>query len=179
MTLSLNKPKLDNLAADIWKSAARLWYLRATASFGWSRNVLLNQIKGRGLPARRQRKEDPQFRPRPAGFFAPTGLYPPAQGWPACGPTLGTMPSPPQPQRGCGRRETPCLNRYPPFISIWCFPPRVANRSCGLRKPDRKCTPISEVFPKHWTAHPSLSGASKIMCISSAGWGAASRSPIG
>jgi predicted nuclease of restriction endonuclease-like (RecB) superfamily len=24
---------------------ARLWYLRATASFGWSRNVLLNQIK--------------------------------------------------------------------------------------------------------------------------------------
>lgn len=25
--------------------AARLWYLRATASFGWSRNVLLNQIK--------------------------------------------------------------------------------------------------------------------------------------
>lgn len=25
--------------------ASRLWYLRATASFGWSRNVLLNQIK--------------------------------------------------------------------------------------------------------------------------------------
>jgi predicted nuclease of restriction endonuclease-like (RecB) superfamily len=25
---------------------ARLWYLRATARFGWSRNVLLNQIKG-------------------------------------------------------------------------------------------------------------------------------------
>ena len=25
--------------------AARLWYLRATASFGWSRNVLLNQLK--------------------------------------------------------------------------------------------------------------------------------------
>ena len=25
--------------------AARLWYLRATARFGWSRNVLLNQIK--------------------------------------------------------------------------------------------------------------------------------------
>lgn len=25
--------------------AARLWYLRATANFGWSRNVLLNQIK--------------------------------------------------------------------------------------------------------------------------------------
>jgi len=28
-------------------SAARLYYLRATASFGWSRNVLLNQIKAR------------------------------------------------------------------------------------------------------------------------------------
>ena len=28
------------------KPAARLWYLRATARFGWSRNVLLNQIKG-------------------------------------------------------------------------------------------------------------------------------------
>jgi predicted nuclease of restriction endonuclease-like (RecB) superfamily len=26
--------------------AARLYYLRATAQLGWSRNVLLNQIKG-------------------------------------------------------------------------------------------------------------------------------------
>lgn len=32
---------LDKVTAP----AARLWYLRATASFGWSRNVLLNQIK--------------------------------------------------------------------------------------------------------------------------------------
>jgi hypothetical protein len=32
---------LDKLSAP----AARLWYLRATARFGWSRNVLLNQIK--------------------------------------------------------------------------------------------------------------------------------------
>jgi len=32
---------LDKVSAP----AARLWYLRATASFGWSRNVLLNQIK--------------------------------------------------------------------------------------------------------------------------------------
>ena len=32
---------LDKVTA----TAARLWYLRATASFGWSRNVLLNQIK--------------------------------------------------------------------------------------------------------------------------------------
>lgn len=32
---------LDKVTAP----AARLWYLRATASLGWSRNVLLNQIK--------------------------------------------------------------------------------------------------------------------------------------
>jgi len=32
---------LDKVTAP----AARLWYLRATARFGWSRNVLLNQIK--------------------------------------------------------------------------------------------------------------------------------------
>jgi len=32
---------LDKLSVP----AARLWYLRATAQFGWSRNVLLNQIK--------------------------------------------------------------------------------------------------------------------------------------
>jgi len=32
---------LDKVSAP----AARLWYLRATASFGWSRSVLLNQIK--------------------------------------------------------------------------------------------------------------------------------------
>ena len=49
-------PMLDLLAAVPWgqnllilkKStdpAARLYYLRATAQFGWSRNVLLNQIK--------------------------------------------------------------------------------------------------------------------------------------
>jgi predicted nuclease of restriction endonuclease-like (RecB) superfamily len=29
----------------VTETAARLWYLRATARFGWSRNVLLNQIK--------------------------------------------------------------------------------------------------------------------------------------
>ena len=32
---------LDKLS----EPAARLWYLRATVRFGWSRNVLLNQIK--------------------------------------------------------------------------------------------------------------------------------------
>lgn len=36
-----NRFLLDKVTAP----AARLWYLRATASFGWSRNVLLNQIK--------------------------------------------------------------------------------------------------------------------------------------
>lgn len=51
------RPILQQLVAEIpWghhllilnkltAPAARLWYLRATASFGWSRNVLLNQIK--------------------------------------------------------------------------------------------------------------------------------------
>lgn len=34
-----------NVLAKLTAPAARLWYLRATASFGWSRNVLLNQIK--------------------------------------------------------------------------------------------------------------------------------------
>jgi predicted nuclease of restriction endonuclease-like (RecB) superfamily len=34
------------MLGKIADSAARLYYLRATAQFGWSRNVLLNQIKG-------------------------------------------------------------------------------------------------------------------------------------
>jgi len=34
-----------NVLAKLFDPAARLWYLRATARFGWSRNVLLNQIK--------------------------------------------------------------------------------------------------------------------------------------
>lgn len=34
-----------NLLAKLTDPAARLYYLRATAQFGWSRNVLLNQIK--------------------------------------------------------------------------------------------------------------------------------------
>jgi predicted nuclease of restriction endonuclease-like (RecB) superfamily len=34
-----------NLLAKLTDPAARLYYLRATARFGWSRNVLLNQIK--------------------------------------------------------------------------------------------------------------------------------------
>ena len=34
-----------NLLAKIEQPAQRLYYLQATARFGWSRNVLLNQIK--------------------------------------------------------------------------------------------------------------------------------------
>ncbi len=34
-----------NILAKITDPAARLYYLRATARFGWSRNILLNQIK--------------------------------------------------------------------------------------------------------------------------------------
>ena len=34
-----------NALLRVTNPAARLWYLRATARFGWSRNVLLNQIK--------------------------------------------------------------------------------------------------------------------------------------
>lgn len=33
-----------NLLAKIQQPAQRLYYLQATARFGWSRNVLLNQI---------------------------------------------------------------------------------------------------------------------------------------
>ncbi|MDP2604127.1 MAG: PDDEXK nuclease domain-containing protein [Deltaproteobacteria bacterium] len=36
-----------NLLTKIKAPAARLYYLRATARFGWTRNVLLNQIKAR------------------------------------------------------------------------------------------------------------------------------------
>jgi predicted nuclease of restriction endonuclease-like (RecB) superfamily len=36
-----------NLLGKVTDPAARLYYLRATARFGWSRNVLLNQIKAR------------------------------------------------------------------------------------------------------------------------------------
>jgi len=36
-----------NALAKLSAPAARLYYLRATAQFGWSRNVLLNQIKAK------------------------------------------------------------------------------------------------------------------------------------
>ncbi|MDP9129411.1 MAG: DUF1016 N-terminal domain-containing protein, partial [Candidatus Binatota bacterium] len=38
-----------NLLATLTDPAARLFYLRATAQLGWSRSVLLNQIKARDL----------------------------------------------------------------------------------------------------------------------------------
>jgi predicted nuclease of restriction endonuclease-like (RecB) superfamily len=38
-----------NLPAKIQQPAQRLYYLQATARFGWSRNVLLNQIKAQAF----------------------------------------------------------------------------------------------------------------------------------
>ena len=43
LTHTLRAPHRDH--EEDQGPAARFWYLRATASFGWSRNVLLNQIK--------------------------------------------------------------------------------------------------------------------------------------
>jgi predicted nuclease of restriction endonuclease-like (RecB) superfamily len=42
---------------QITDPAARLYYLRATARFGWSRNVLLNQIKAGGYERAMAEKE--------------------------------------------------------------------------------------------------------------------------
>jgi predicted nuclease of restriction endonuclease-like (RecB) superfamily len=36
---------LANVLSGIKNMAERLYYLRATAQFGWSRNILLNQVK--------------------------------------------------------------------------------------------------------------------------------------
>ena len=36
-----------NVLAKVTDPAARLYYLKATAAFGWSRAILLNQIKAR------------------------------------------------------------------------------------------------------------------------------------
>jgi predicted nuclease of restriction endonuclease-like (RecB) superfamily len=49
--------------------AARLWYLRATARFGWSRNVLLNQIKAQAYERAKVEKKTHNFpRALPAHF---------------------------------------------------------------------------------------------------------------
>ena len=41
--------------------AARLYYLRATAQFGWSRSVLLNQIKGQAYERAVKEKKTHNF----------------------------------------------------------------------------------------------------------------------
>ena len=53
--------------------AARLYYLRATARFGWSRNVLLNQIKAGAYERAVDGEEDAQLPPRPAGASGRAG----------------------------------------------------------------------------------------------------------
>ena len=53
--------------------AARLWYLRATARFGWSRNVLLNQIKAGAYERAVTEKKTHNFRSRPAGALRGAG----------------------------------------------------------------------------------------------------------
>ncbi len=50
-----------NLLAKIADPAARLYYLRATAQFGWSRSVLLNQIKGQAYERAVKEKKTHNF----------------------------------------------------------------------------------------------------------------------
>ncbi len=50
-----------NLLAKIADPAARLYYLRATAQFGWSRSVLLNQIKGQAYERAVREKKTHNF----------------------------------------------------------------------------------------------------------------------
>jgi len=50
-----------NLLAKIANPSARLYYLRATAQFGWSRSVLLNQIKGQAYERAVQEKKTHNF----------------------------------------------------------------------------------------------------------------------
>lgn len=51
----------SNLLAKIADPAARLYYLRATAQFGWSRSVLLNQIKGQAYERAVKEKKTHNF----------------------------------------------------------------------------------------------------------------------
>jgi predicted nuclease of restriction endonuclease-like (RecB) superfamily len=51
----------SNLLAKIADPAARLFYLRATAQFGWSRSVLLNQIKGQAYERAVKEKKTHNF----------------------------------------------------------------------------------------------------------------------
>jgi predicted nuclease of restriction endonuclease-like (RecB) superfamily len=50
-----------NVLAKVTHAAARLYYLRATARFGWSRNVLLNQIKARACERAKAEKKTHNF----------------------------------------------------------------------------------------------------------------------
>ena len=50
-----------NLLAKLTDPAARLYYLRATAQFGWSRNVLLNQIKASAFERAVKEKKSHNF----------------------------------------------------------------------------------------------------------------------
>jgi len=50
-----------NVLAKLSDPVARLWYLRATARFGWSRNVLLNQIKAGACERAVTEKKTPNF----------------------------------------------------------------------------------------------------------------------
>lgn len=50
-----------NLLAGVTNPAARLYYLRATAQFGWSRAVLLNQIKAQAYERAKAEKKTHNF----------------------------------------------------------------------------------------------------------------------
>ena len=50
-----------NILAQLTDPAARLYYLRATAQLGWSRNVLLNQIKARAYERAVKEKKTHNF----------------------------------------------------------------------------------------------------------------------
>jgi predicted nuclease of restriction endonuclease-like (RecB) superfamily len=58
------------LLKKIKTPAARLYYLRATARFGWSRNVLLNQIHARAFEHARKEKKTHNFPLALPGHFA-------------------------------------------------------------------------------------------------------------
>jgi hypothetical protein len=62
-----------NLLLRLSDAAARLYYLQATAQLGWSRNVLLNQIKAGAYERAVKEKKNPQFRPRAAGALCGAG----------------------------------------------------------------------------------------------------------
>ncbi len=50
-----------NVLAKLTDPSARLWYLQATAQFGWSRRVLLNQVKAQAYERATQEKKAHNF----------------------------------------------------------------------------------------------------------------------